>query len=238
MRSIYQHISRKDLWDIALVVLAVALVGASFGAISVGGGLPVWLPCVLSVFVFAGASQFAAVGIILAGGSPVSAVIAGLILNARLLPFSFAVADRLGHTWWQKLIGAHLTTDEATAFALKHKDFNRSKTAFWVCAVPLFVCWNLAVLAGALAGSEFGNAEDLGLDAAFPVVLLALILPALRQPGLRNAALVGGAIAILLTPCLPAGLPVLAALMALLPSLRRYKAHSVAAPDQEPSSCR
>src|ERR1700721_963940 len=81
---------------VALVCLAAAIVGGSFGATSVGGGLAWWVPVALSVLVFAGGSQIAAVGVVLAGGSPVAAVLAGAVLNTRLPPYGFAVAGVLG----------------------------------------------------------------------------------------------------------------------------------------------
>src|SRR5689334_2680673 len=119
----------RSIWR----TLPAGLVGASFGAISVSGGLAWWVPVVLSVVVFAGGAQFAAVGVVLAGGSAFAAVVAGLVLNARLLPFGFAVADVLGTRWRTRLVGAHLTTDESVAFALRHDDQDRRRSAFWVC---------------------------------------------------------------------------------------------------------
>ncbi|GAA1523981.1 hypothetical protein GCM10009678_01500 [Actinomadura kijaniata] len=229
MRSLWRTLDRGTLRDIALVCLADALVGASFGAIAVAGGLPLWVPIVMSLLVFAGGSQFAAVGVVLAGGGALAAVAAGLILNARLLVFGFAVADVLDHGTprrrrWARLLGAHLVTDESVAFTLRHRDPHRRRAAFWISAVGLFVVWNLAVLVGALAGRVIGDTDALGLDAAFPAVLLALVLPALTGPGrgrLRAAALTGALVAVAATPLLPAGLPVLLALAGLVFTLRR-----------------
>jgi predicted branched-subunit amino acid permease len=80
----------------------------------------------------------------------------------------------------------------------------------------LFGCWNVAVALGVLAGTALHNTGSLGLDAAFPTVLLALVLPALADRGTRNAALAGAVIAVAATPFLPAGLPVLLALAGLV----------------------
>src|SRR5689334_11934635 len=109
------------LRDVSALAVAVALVGASFGAIAVASGVPAWAAVLMSVVVFAGGSQFLAVGL-LAAGSPVVAVLAGLVLNARHLPFGLAVADIVGHSWRQRLIGAHLLIDESVAFALAQPD--------------------------------------------------------------------------------------------------------------------
>src|SRR3984885_10897163 len=84
--------------DVALVCLADGLVGLSFGATAVAGGLPWWVPVAMSLLVFAGGSQIAAVGVVLAGGSPFAAVAAGAVLNTRLFPYGLAVADVVGTT--------------------------------------------------------------------------------------------------------------------------------------------
>jgi predicted branched-subunit amino acid permease len=92
MSSIWRTLDRQTLHAIALVCLADAIVGASFGAITVSGGLPAWVPVVMSLLIFAGGSQFAAAAVLIAGGSPVAAVLAGLVLNARLLPYGTGIS--------------------------------------------------------------------------------------------------------------------------------------------------
>ncbi|MGV9266056.1 AzlC family ABC transporter permease [Kitasatospora sp. NPDC003701] len=216
MRSLLRTLDRATLRDIALVCVADALVGASFGAISVSGGLPLWLPIAMSVLVFAGGAQFAAVGVVLSGGGALAAVATGLVLNARLLPFGFTVADVLDGPRWRRLLGAQLMTDESVAFALLQPDRRRRRAAFWLCGVALFVVWNAAVVVGAAAGGLIGDTDALGLDAAFPAVLLALVLPSLTDRRTRAAALAGAVVAVAATPYLPAGLPVLLALLGLL----------------------
>ncbi|MFB7613230.1 AzlC family ABC transporter permease [Kitasatospora sp. NPDC056181] len=216
MRSLLRTLDRSTLRDIALVCLADALVGASFGAISVSGGLPLWVPIAMSVLVFAGGSQFAAVGVVLSGGGALAAVATGLVLNARLLPFGFTVADVLDGPWWRRLLGAHVLTDESAAFVLLQPDRRGRRAAFWVCGVALFVVWNVAAVLGAAAGGLIGDTDALGLDAAFPAVLLALVLPSLTDRRTRAAALAGAVVAVAATPYLPAGLPVLLSLLGLL----------------------
>jgi 4-azaleucine resistance transporter AzlC len=216
MRTFWRTLDRGTLRDIAMVCVADSVVGASFGAVCVAGGLRPWVPVVMSLLVFAGGSQFAAVGVVLAGGSPVAAVAAGLVLNTRLLPYGFAVADLLGGRWRTRLAGAHLTTDEAVAFAVGQPAPARRRAAFWTCGIALFACWNLAVVAGALVATAIGNTDAFGLDAAFPAVLLALVLPSLADRGIRNAALLGAVVAVAATPFLPAGLPALLALAGLV----------------------
>ncbi|HEY7143372.1 MAG TPA: AzlC family ABC transporter permease [Streptosporangiaceae bacterium] len=225
-------LGRGTLRDIALVCLADGVVGVSFGAIAVSGGLRPWLPVTMSLLVFAGGAQFAAVGVVLAGGSPAAAVVAGLVLNSRLLPYSLAVADILDGRWRARLLGAHVVTDESVAFALRHRSPQR-RAAFWTCGLALFAAWNAAVALGALAGTAVGDTSAYGLDAAFPTVALALVLPALADRGTRHAALLGAAVAVAAAPFLPAGLPVLLSLAGLALAARAPAARvpAVRAPD-------
>ncbi|HEX3712363.1 MAG TPA: AzlC family ABC transporter permease [Trebonia sp.] len=222
MRSLWRTASPELLRDVGLVCLADGIVGVSFGAASVAGGLPWWVPVALSLLVFAGGSQIAAVGVVLAGGSPLAAVAAGAVLNTRLLPYGLAVADvvrpdgQAGRGRWARtarlLAGTHLITDESTAFAIRQSSPERRRSAFWTCGAGLFVTWNAAVLLGVGLGSAIRNTSAFGLDATFPAVMLALALPTLTSRPTRIAAGTGALIAVALTPVLPAGLPLLAAL--------------------------
>ncbi|GAA1230237.1 AzlC family ABC transporter permease [Prauserella halophila] len=223
MRSIWRTLtSRLEsglLRDIALVCAADGLVGASFGAIAVGSGFPLWLPMLMSLVVFAGAAQFMFVGLIAAGGNPIAAVLAGLLVNARHLPFGFAVGDVFGRGLVRRAAGAHLMIDETVAFALAQRDADRRRAAFWACGIALFVCWNVGVVAGAFGGTVISDTDAFGLDAAFPAVLLALVLPSLKDRSTRLAAAVGVVVALVTSPWLPAGVPVLLALAGVLVAL-------------------
>ena len=204
---------RRDLLALAG---AITVVGASFGAIAVAAGLPWWMPSVLSVLVFAGGSQFMVVGVVAAGGGIVAAVLGALLLNARHLPFGLALGDVIGRGWPARLLGSHLLIDESVAFAMAQKEPNRARAVYWACGTVLFLAWNTGTLVGALAGQVIGDPDTLGLDAAFPAALLALVLPSLRNTRTRNAALLGAAVALATTPFLPVGVPVLAALVGLV----------------------
>jgi len=235
MRSFWRTIDRDTLRDIGLVCLADAIVGASFGAITVSGGLPRWVPIAMSVVIFAGGAQFAAAGVVMSGGSPVAAVLAGLVLNARLLPYGFTVADVVGGRWWTRLLGAHVITDESVAFTIRQQQ-TRRRVTFWTCGLALFACWNAAVALGVLAGAALRDTNRFGLDAALPAVLLSLVLPSLADRGTRRSALAGAAIAVAVTPVLPAGLPVLLALAGLVLAGRPAAAAPGPDPGPDPGS--
>ncbi|GHG81273.1 hypothetical protein GCM10012319_34370 [Comamonas sp. KCTC 72670] len=230
---------RSLVRDVAAIAAASGVIGASFGAIAVASGLSVGLASAMSLLVFAGGAQFMAVGVVASGGSPVAAVIAGLLLNASHLSFGLAMTDVLGARWPLRLLGSHLMVDESVAFALAQPTPERRKAAYWLCGGALFIAWNVGVVGGALAGKALGNPDALGLDAAFPAGLLALLLPSWRAPAAPREAeagaleaerlqearaaaararwVAGGAalIALATTPFLPAGVPVLLSLLAV-----------------------
>lgn len=213
MRSIWRT-DADLLRDVLALAAAVTLVGASFGALAVTTGLSLWLAMAMSLLVFAGGSQFLLVGVLAAGGSPLAGLAGGLLVNARHLPFGLAVADAIGRGP-ARLLGAHLLIDESTAFARAQDDSRRARLAYWASGLALFVGWNAGTLAGGLAAGRIGDPAALGIDAAFPAALLALLLPGLRGHGDRRVALAGAAIALAATPLLPAGLPVLVAVAAV-----------------------
>ncbi|MFF0146080.1 4-azaleucine resistance transporter AzlC [Amycolatopsis sulphurea] len=216
MRSIWRTLDRGLARDIGLVCLADTLVGVSYGAITVSSGFPLWAPMVLSLLVFAGASQFMFVGIVASGGNPLAAVAAGLLVNARHVPFGFAVGDVFGRGRLARAVGSHLMIDESVAFALAQRDADRRRAAYWACGIGLFACWNVGVVVGAFAGTAIHDTDAFGLDAAFPAVLLALVLPSLRERAFRLPVLIGVVVALASAPLLPAGLPVLLAMVGVV----------------------
>jgi len=216
----WRTLDRTLIRDVAALAAAAGLVGLSFGAIAIASGLPAWAVITMSVVVFAGGSQFMAVGM-LAAGSPVAAILGGLLLNARHLPFGLAVADVLVGAWGSRLAGSHLMIDESVAFALAQSDPRRRAGAYWLTGISLFVTWNLGTLLGVTLGGVVDDPARFGLDAAFPAALLALLLPRLREASVRRVALVGAAVAVAGTFYLPAGLPVLLALVGLLVAVRQ-----------------
>jgi 4-azaleucine resistance transporter AzlC len=221
--SIYRTLAGGTLRDIALACLAVWFIGLSYGAIAVASGFPLWVPAAQSVLVLAGASEFLFVGIVAAGGNPLAAAAAGLLVNARHLPYGLALPDGIigpGHPM-KRLVGSHLMNDESVVFALAQEDLSGKRAAYWACGLGVLLCWPAGAVLGALIGSVITDTGAFGLDAMFPAVILALIVPALRDRQLRRAAVIGAVIALATTPFLPPGLPELLALAALLTQTRK-----------------
>lgn len=214
MRTFWRTLDRAEIRDIAVVCAGVGVIGLSYGSSAVASGLPAWVPMSLAVLVIAGASELLFVGIIAAGGSPAAAVLAGLLVNARHVPYGLGLPDVVGRGW-RRLIGTHVMNDESVVFALSHPDLARSRAAYWTSGLGILLCWPLGAALGALLGAVVHDTDAFGLDAMFPAVLLALVLPALRDRDKRLAALTGAALALATVPVLPAGMPELLALVGL-----------------------
>lgn len=200
--------------------VATGVYGISFGVLAVGAGLSVAQACAMSLLVFTGGSQFAAVGVLGAGGAAATAVANGLLLGLRNAAYGFSLASLLRGRLARRALAAQLVIDESTAMARGQEAPGDSRGAFWLTGAAVFVCWNAGTLAGALAGSGLGDPATYGLDAMFPAAFLALLAPQLRQRGAPAAALAGALIAVVLLPLTPAGVPVLAASAGVLAGLR------------------
>ena len=193
-----------------------ALIGLSFGVLARTSGISLPMTCAMSLLVFAGGAQFLAIATIASGGSPLAVVLGGIVLNARHLPYGLAVAPFLRGPLWKRALSSQIVLDESTALALAQPTPELGRLAFYACGCSLFVAWNLSTLIGALAGGAIADPSALGLDAAFPASMLALLAPLLRQRDVRAAALAGAAIALAVTPFTAPGVPILAASLGVL----------------------
>jgi 4-azaleucine resistance transporter AzlC len=220
VRSIWRTLDQGLARGIAVLCLSVGIVGVSYGAVAVTAGFPLWVPVLTATLVLAGSSEFLFVGIIAGGGSPIAAVAAGLLVNARHLTYGLAIPDVI-EPGWRRVAGTHLMNDEAVVVALAQDGLARQRAAYWAAGIGIAACWPAGALAGALLGRAAGSGGALGLDAVFPAATLALILPALRDRGTRRAALAAAGIALAAVPFLPAGLPELLGLGGLALAGRR-----------------
>jgi 4-azaleucine resistance transporter AzlC len=194
--------------DAATIAAAAGLIGVSFGVLARGKGVTFEQAQVMSLGVFAGGSQFVLVGGV--GSGLAAACVAGLVLNARHIPFGLSLAPVLDGPLWRRVVASQLVVDESTAYALSETEPWRKRQGFWAVGLMLFVAWNAGTAIGALAGEAI-DYRAFGVDAAFPALLLAVLAPQLAaRPG-RIAALAGAVIAIATTPLVPRGVPILLA---------------------------
>lgn len=210
-QAIEPEIRRAIVRDSLAVGIATGAYGLSMGAVSVGAGLSVAQACALSLLVFTGASQFALVGVIAAGGAPLSGAAAALMLGSRNMLYGLKLARLLDYRGWRRFGIAQLVIDESTAMSVGRPDRAQARLGFLSAGWSVFILWNLATLVGAVAGSALGDPRALGLDAAVAAAFLALLWPRLRDVGNRWVALCGASLALILVPLTPAGVPVIAA---------------------------
>jgi 4-azaleucine resistance transporter AzlC len=198
---------------------AVLAFGVSFGVLARAAGFDGTASIVMSLTTFAGSAQFAAVSVLSAGGTVAAAAVAAILLNARYGPMALSAAGAFRGGWLRRLLEAQLLVDESWALSQRGGRFDRR--ILLGAGLALYVGWSGGTAIGVLAGDSLAEPETLGLDAAFPALFLALLVPLVRDRRALAAALLGAGIALALTPVTPAGIPVIAATAACLAGVRR-----------------
>ena len=206
--------TRRSVISTGIAVgLATAAYGVSFGALSVAAGFDIWQTCFLSVVMFTGGSQFALIGVVASGGLAAgpSAIASAALLGVRNLVYGVRMAPVLTPRGFGRLTAPWLTIDESVAVSLAQEGSELRRVGFWATGVAVFVGWNLTTLAGALIGDLIGDPRQWGLDAAAAAAFLALLWPRIRS--LQTGAVAAGAalVALLSTPFVLPGVPVLIA---------------------------
>jgi predicted branched-subunit amino acid permease len=196
----------RDALGIGIATGAYAL---SFGAISTAAGLSLLQTCALSVLMFTGASQFALVGVVGAGGGVWAGAATAALLGSRNALYGVRLSSLLDRSGWKRAAAAHFVIDETTAMAIARDSIPESRTAFWATALAVFSLWNLGTLIGALVKHALPDPKVLGFDAAPPAAFLALLAPRLRAREPMAIALAAGVVALVCLPFVPSGVPLL-----------------------------
>jgi predicted branched-subunit amino acid permease len=215
---------RSTIRDSLSVSLTVGAYGIAFGAASVAAGFSVLQSCFLSLITFSGASQFALVGIMSSGGTALAGIATASLLGFRNSLYGLRMSPLLKAKGLKRMLAAHVTIDESTGVALSQERFGpvAMRAGFWMTGLGVFLFWNLFTLAGAIGAKAMGNPASWGLDAAVPAAFLGLVWPRLTSPLDRVLAVSAMALALALTPLLPAGLPIIAtAFLALAVGMRK-----------------
>jgi 4-azaleucine resistance transporter AzlC len=190
--------------------------GLAFGVSCVQAKLEWYHALGLSSLVFTGGSQFAAVGVLKDGGTAVAAVLAGLLLSMRSLVYGLVMAPDLRGPVWFRALASQLMIDESIAVGTAQTDPKARRLGYLAGGLSVFVFWNISTLAGFwLLGSGTDFTEKYGLDATVPAAFAALVWPRLQDPAQRTVAIIGAVIAFGLIPIAPAGMPIIAAALAV-----------------------
>ena len=215
----------RVLRDAISIGVATGIYAVSFGVLSVSAGFSLAQTCAMSLLTFTGASQFTFVSVVAGGGGAAAALPPALLLAGRNAVYALSLKSVLRGRPLRRAVDAQLVIDESTAMAHAQAEPEAKRRAFRATGLAVFVCWNLGTLIGALAGNGLGDPRDLGLDAIFPAVFLALLAPQLRHPNASPAAVLGALIAAVLIPFTPAGVPVMASVLAAVPFLLARRRH-------------
>ena len=211
---------REGARRVAPLVIPAAAFGVSFGVLAAAAGMETFAPIVMSATTFAGSGQFAAASILDEGGAVVAAIAAAVLLNSRYVPIGISVAPLFRGPTSRRVLEGQLIVDESWAIANRGEGrFDRG--LLLGAGLVLYPCWVLSTALGAVAGDLLGDPEQLGLDAAFPALFLALLVPQLGSRRVLAAAFGGAAVALALVPIAPAGLPIVAAAGVCLIGWRR-----------------
>ncbi len=191
------------------VAFTVGLYGAAFGAAGVTAGFTILQTCLLSLLLFSGASQFAVVGIMGAGGSALSAIATATLLGFRNALYGLQMAPILKVTGLKKVLSAQITIDESTAVAtLQENDIDRRR-GFYLTGIGVYIFWNSFTYLGALGASAIGDPAVWGLDAAVPAAFCGLVWPRLKSKKQFLISALAIVLALALTPLTAAGIPII-----------------------------
>ena len=210
--------------DSLSVSITVGAYGTAFGAAAVANGFSVLQTCLLSLLTFSGASQFAVIGVLGAGGGAISGIATASLLGIRNGVYGVIMAPRLKVKGFKRIVAAQITIDESTAVALGQEVRGESamRQGFWLTGFGVFLFWNLFTVAGALGAQAMGDIRAWGLDSAVPAAFLGLVWPRLKTNRDRFLAIGCVVFALAMTPILPAGLPIIAtAFIAVAVGLRK-----------------
>jgi predicted branched-subunit amino acid permease len=218
------RIESTTLRDSLSVSITVGAYGTAFGAAAVANGFSLLQTCLLSLLTFSGASQFAVIGVLGAGGGALSGIATASLLGIRNGVYGVIMAPRLKVKGFKRIVAAQITIDESTAVALGQevRGEKAMRQGFWLTGFGVFLFWNLFTVAGALGAQAMGDIRAWGLDSAVPAAFLGLVWPRLKTN--RDRALAVGCMifALAMTPILPAGLPIIAtAFIAVAVGLRK-----------------
>ena len=194
------------------VSFTVGLYGIAFGAAGIAAGFSLLQTCLLSLLTFSGASQFAIVGVLGAGGSAISGIATASLLGVRNALYGLRMAPVLQLRGFKRVVAAQITIDESTGVAIGQEDLgpDAMKQGFWLTGFGVYIFWNLFTLIGALSANAMNDPAAWGLDAAVPAAFLGLVWPRLQSSRDKTLALTAIFMALALVPFVRPGVPIIA----------------------------
>ena len=182
-------LSKKQLFsrgmlDIAPHMLSVIPFGIICGAIGVDLGFNPYLVYAMAIIIFGGASQIVFLQLLSGGASSLVAVTSVGVINSRHLLYGAVLSEYLEKlSFIKKLLISYVVVDQG--FAESNKFFKKNKTEQYLhyhllgTGITMWVCWQIATLAGIILGSFVP--EELGLKFAIPLTFIAIVVQDLKK---------------------------------------------------------
>lgn len=183
--------------------------GAAYAVSARAAGLSLFETQLMSLVVFSGGAQFSAAGLFAAHASPLTIVATTFLINVRHLLYGVSLGQIIPLGWRERLLVAHLLTDEA--YGVTFGSPARSRGFFLGAGSSVFFIWNLSTLLGALLSRLVPDPAALGIDFIFPLAFLALLMPLLGSWQALGVAVFAGLLALLASQVMNTGLAVLLA---------------------------
>lgn len=207
----------RDGGPFLLMAIPFAVV---FGVVATEAGLTLAQTLGFSVLVIAGASQYAALQLMIENAAIAFVLLAALAVNLRMAMYSASLVPHLGAApLWQRAVVAYVNFDQSYIISIaqyeKTPDWSvRDKVYyFFGVASPIAPAWFASTAMGAMVGSQIP--PEYAIDFIVPIMFLAMVAPMLKSLAHVGAAFVSAVVALLLV-ALPSGMGLLIAAIAAM----------------------
>lgn len=203
------------------LLIASIMIGVAVTASMTEIGSSWWVVQAAATFAYSGTGELAYASVIGSGGGTVAALTAAMLVSARFGLLAMSMKGRWP-AWLLERIGiAHTASEPAVAAVIAAgEDRVAARRSYWALVLWMNGGWIAGTALGLVLGNVVGDTRVIGLDVVFPASFVGAVVSSLRRQDSALAALGGAAVALSLTPLLPAGLPLLAAAGAGVVALR------------------
>lgn len=207
--------------DIGTLGFASAFIGIAVTAIMTDVGTSPWVVMAACTLAFSGTGEVAYASVIATGGGIAPAVAAAMLVSSRFGLLAMSMTGRWKAPLWERIAIAHLASEVAVAGAIEAAPHGEraARRVFFQLALAPTVGWIIGSAIGLALGDVVGDTRNFGLDVVFPASFVGAVVNGMRRRDSSVAVVLGILAALVLTPLLPAGLPVLIAAMASLVAL-------------------
>lgn len=176
-----------------MIPLSIAVIpwGLLAGSFAIEAGLTFWQSQALSAILFAGSAQLVATGMLKAGASLATMLLATFFITSRHLLYSVSMRSKISPLplKWRLTLG-FLLTDELFAICGQQSDKQFNRWYALGAGLSFYLCWNVATLVGIVAGSYIPSMNELGLEFAVAATFIAIVIPNIKSSPVLLAVIV------------------------------------------------